>query len=321
MAAAPAKPPGPRDGGWLLRPVLLAVERVARGRAHRVPLVAAGATLVFVAAVMSTMMIGRGEDAPEEACLGTNDDEDYCDDRGDAAPVVSYSGVLWPERAVFIALGTPCGVLWFVTILLSHASLLRLADAAWARRRGGRETAFDGRATNDDHRPSSSSSSPSAANAAPTPTPTPKETPKEKARREKRARAAALEKEAAALRAAAEGDSDSDSDDDDAEEEGANDGEEGDWGERWSTDEDEEDAALDAALAGTDDDEDEDEDEPSSSEEEEDEPSLSPPTRRHSEPATTTTTTTTGKTSLMDKMRAKLRRVLYAGPHTAALAW
>ena len=65
MAAAPAKPPGPRDGGWLSRPVLLAVERVARGRAHRVPLVAAGATLVFVAAVMSTMMIGRGEDAPE----------------------------------------------------------------------------------------------------------------------------------------------------------------------------------------------------------------------------------------------------------------
>ena len=183
MAAAPAKPPGPRDGGWLSRPVLLAVERVARGRAHRVPLVAAGATLVFVAAVMSTMMIGRGEDAPEEACLGTNDDEDYCDDRGDAAPVVSYSGVLWPERAVFIALGTPCGVLWFVTILLSHASLLRLADAAWARRRGGRETtpttsgAFDGRATNDDHRPSSSSSSPSAANAAPTPTPTPTHRP------------------------------------------------------------------------------------------------------------------------------------------------
>ena len=88
MAAAPAKPPGPRDGGWLSRPVLLAVERVARGRAHRVPLVAAGATLVFVAAVMSTMMIGRGEDAPEEACLGTNDDEDYCDDRGDAAPVL-----------------------------------------------------------------------------------------------------------------------------------------------------------------------------------------------------------------------------------------
>jgi hypothetical protein len=183
MARAPAKPPGPRDGGWLSRPVLLAVERVTRGRAHLVPLVAAGATFVFVACVVGTMMIGRGASGPEEACLGTNDDEDYCDDRGDAAPVVSYSGVLWPERAVFIALGTPCGVLWFVSILLSHASLRRLADAAWARRRGEEgeggattttttTTGANGRAATNDHPAASSFSPPAIAAPSPTPSPT-----------------------------------------------------------------------------------------------------------------------------------------------------
>ena len=55
---------------------------------------------------------------------------------------MSYSGILFPERAVFLFFGVPCAPLWFLTILLSHRALVGLVDAACvtrarrARRRG-----------------------------------------------------------------------------------------------------------------------------------------------------------------------------------------
>ena len=61
-------------------------------------------------------------------------DSGECDDRSDAAPVVSYSGILFPERAVFLFFGVPCAPLWFLTILLSHRALVGLVDAACVTR-------------------------------------------------------------------------------------------------------------------------------------------------------------------------------------------
>ena len=90
----------------------------------------------------------------------------------------------------------------------------------------------------------------------------PEESAKTRARREKREAAEALERRAAALREEAEADSDSNSEADTSEGTSSSDDAEevGDWGEAFSSDEDDdgidsdEDAALDAALAESDDD-------------------------------------------------------------------
>ena len=109
--------------------------RTTHAQRARLPLVAAGWTSLFVLCSLGTFLLGRGSDAQAEACAGTSyRDAGECDDRSDAAPVVSYSGILFPERAVFLFFGAPCAPLWFFTILLSHRALARLVDAACATR-------------------------------------------------------------------------------------------------------------------------------------------------------------------------------------------
>jgi len=112
------------------------VDRTLGRRTSKVPLVAAAWTCVFVIASLGTFLIARGEDAQREACEGSwgSRETNECDERSDAAPVVSYSGILFPERGVFLFFGIPCAPLWFVTILLSHRALQQLADLAWQER-------------------------------------------------------------------------------------------------------------------------------------------------------------------------------------------
>ena len=106
-----------------------------RAMRARLPPVAAGWTSLFVLCSLGTFLLGRGSDAQAEACAGTSyRDSGECDDRSDAAPVVSYSGILFPERAVFLFFGVPCAPLWFLTILLSHRALVGLVDAACVTR-------------------------------------------------------------------------------------------------------------------------------------------------------------------------------------------
>jgi len=140
----------------------------------------------------------------------------------------------------------------------------------------------------------------------------PEESAKARARREKREAAEALERRAAALReaAAADSDSDSDSDSDGSDEDAASPsggaGEGGDWGEAFSSDEDDgeidsyEDAALDAAFAESDDDDDAEGASPSGEEDSgEDEDPDAFEKARARDPMKK-------KPSLVDKMRAKL---------------
>ena len=109
--------------------------RTTHAQRARLPLVAAGWTSLFVLCSLGTFLLGRGSDAQAEACAGTSyRDSGECDDRSDAAPVVSYSGILFPERAVFLFFGVPCAPLWFLTILLSHRALVGLVDAACVTR-------------------------------------------------------------------------------------------------------------------------------------------------------------------------------------------
>ena len=143
----------------------------------------------------------------------------------------------------------------------------------------------------------------------------PEESAKARARREKREAAEALERRAAALReaAAADSESDSDSEADGSDEDAAapsggagEGGEGGDWGEAFSSDEDDgeidsdEDAALDAALAESDDDDDAEGASPSGEEDsgEEEDPDAFEKARAR-DPMKR-------KPSLVDKMRAKL---------------
>jgi len=123
-------------GGWLGDRVLPFLDRrTTHTQRARLPLVAAGWTSLFVLCSLGTFLLGRGEDAQAEACAGTSyRDAGECDDRSDAAPVVSYSGILFPERAVFLVFGVPTAPLWFLTILLSHRALVGLVDAACATR-------------------------------------------------------------------------------------------------------------------------------------------------------------------------------------------
>jgi hypothetical protein len=123
-------------GGWLGDRVLPFLDRrTTHTQRARLPLVAAGWTSLFVLCSLGTFLLGRGEDAQAEACAGTSyRDAGECDDRSDAAPVVSYSGILFPERAVFLVFGVPTAPLWFITILLSHRALVGLVDAACATR-------------------------------------------------------------------------------------------------------------------------------------------------------------------------------------------
>ena len=90
--------------------------------------------MLFVVCSLGTFLIGRGDSATREACEGSwgTSEENECADRATAAPVVSYSGILFPERGVFLFFGLPCVPLWFITILLSHRSLQKLADVAWS---------------------------------------------------------------------------------------------------------------------------------------------------------------------------------------------
>ena len=109
--------------------------RTTHAQRARLPLVAAGWTSLFVLCSLGTFLLGRGSNAQAEACAGTSfRDAGECEDRSDAAPVVSYSGILFPERGVFLFFGLPCAPLWFFTILLSHRALARLVDAACATR-------------------------------------------------------------------------------------------------------------------------------------------------------------------------------------------
>ena len=140
----------------------------------------------------------------------------------------------------------------------------------------------------------------------------PEESAKARARRENREAAEALERRAAALREAAAADSESDSDseadgsDEDAASPSGGAGEGGDWGEAFSSDEDDgeidsdEDAALDAALAESDDDDDAEGASPSGEEDsgEEEDPDAFEKARAR-DPMKK-------KPSLVDKMRAKL---------------
>ena len=140
----------------------------------------------------------------------------------------------------------------------------------------------------------------------------PEESAKARARREKREAAEALERRAAALREAAAADSESDSDseadgsDEDAASPSGGAGEGGDWGEAFSSDEDDgeidsdEDAALDAALAESDDDDDAEGASPAGEEDsgEEEDPDAFEKARAR-DPMKK-------KPSLVDKMRAKL---------------
>ena len=144
----------------------------------------------------------------------------------------------------------------------------------------------------------------------------PEESAKARARREKREAAEALERRAAALReAAADSESDSDSEADGSDEDAASPsggaGEGGDWGEAFSSDEDDgeidsdEDAALDAAFAESDDDDDAEGASPSGEEDSgeedsgEDEDPDAFEKARARDPMKK-------KPSLVDKMRAKL---------------
>lgn len=126
----------PHHGGWLGDRVLPFLDRhTTHTQRARLPLVAACWTSLFVLCSLGTFLLGRGSDAQAEACAGTSyRDAGECDDRSDAAPVVSYSGILFPERAVFLVFGVPCALLWFLTILLSHRALVGLLDAACATR-------------------------------------------------------------------------------------------------------------------------------------------------------------------------------------------
>ena len=123
-------------GGWLGDRVLPFLDRrTTHTQRARLPLVAACWTSLFVLCSLGTFLLGRGSDAQAEACAGTSyRDAGECDDRSDAAPVVSYSGILFPERAVFLVFGVPTAPLWFLTILLSHRALVGLVDAACATR-------------------------------------------------------------------------------------------------------------------------------------------------------------------------------------------
>ena len=123
-------------GGWLGNRVLPFLDRrTTHAQRARLPLVAAGWTSLFVLCSLGTFLLGRGSNAQAEACAGTSfRDAGECEDRSDAAPVVSYSGILFPERGVFLFFGLPCAPLWFFTILLSHRALARLVDAACATR-------------------------------------------------------------------------------------------------------------------------------------------------------------------------------------------
>ena len=123
-------------GGWLGNRVLPFLDRrTTHTQRARLPLVAAGWTSLFVLCSLGTFLLGRGSDAQAEACAGTSyRDAGECDDRSDAAPVVSYSGILFPERAVFLVFGVPTAPLWFLTILLSHRALVGLVGAACATR-------------------------------------------------------------------------------------------------------------------------------------------------------------------------------------------
>ena len=138
----------------------------------------------------------------------------------------------------------------------------------------------------------------------------PEESAKARARREKREAAEALERRAAALREAAAADSESDSEADGSDEDAASPsggaGEGGDWGEAFSSDEDDgeidsdEDAALDAAFAESDDDDDAEGASPSGEEDSgEDEDPDAFEKARARDPMKK-------KPSLVDKMRAKL---------------
>ena len=144
----------------------------------------------------------------------------------------------------------------------------------------------------------------------------PEESAKARARREKREAAEALERRAAALREAAEADSDSDSEADGSEGASSSEdaGEGGDWGEAFSSDEDDgevdsdEDAALDAAFAESDDD---DAEEGASSSEEggsggEEDSEEEKDEARGSGQHPASARDPPKKPSLVDKMRAKL---------------
>ena len=135
MGTPVGSPPG-SHGGWLGKRVLpLLDRRTTHAQRARLPLVAAGWTSLFVLCSLGTFLLGRGSDAQAEACAGTSyRDAGECDDRSDAAPVVSYSGILFPERAVFLVFGVPTAPLWFLTILLSHRALVGLVDAACVTR-------------------------------------------------------------------------------------------------------------------------------------------------------------------------------------------
>lgn len=135
MGTPVGSPPG-YHGGWLGNRVLPFLDRrTTHAQRARLPLVAAGWTSLFVLCSLGTFLLGRGSDAQAEACAGTSyRDSGECDDRSDAAPVVSYSGILFPERAVFLFFGVPCAPLWFLTILLSHRALVGLVDAACVTR-------------------------------------------------------------------------------------------------------------------------------------------------------------------------------------------
>jgi hypothetical protein len=126
---------GTHDGGWLTKRVLPFVDRHSTSSQRGfVPLLAGAWTLLFVVCSLGTFLIGRGDSATREACEGSwgTSEENECADRATAAPVVSYSGILFPERGVFLFFGLPCVPLWFITILLSHRSLQKLADVAWS---------------------------------------------------------------------------------------------------------------------------------------------------------------------------------------------
>ena len=127
------------DGGWLHRLVLPFLDKnTTPEQRASIPLIAACWTFLFVACSVGTFLIGRGEDAQNEACEGTSyRDSGECDVRSDTSPVVSYSGILFPERGVFLFFGIPCAPLWFLTILLSHRALQRLADEAFTSSASG----------------------------------------------------------------------------------------------------------------------------------------------------------------------------------------
>ena len=137
------------DGGWMSRAVLAWVEMRSGGRQAWAPWVGVGATATLVGASLGALF-ARGEAAQEEACAAQQHDADmtasdvaeYCAMRRGTAPVLSYSGILEPERWVFVSLGMLMLIAWTLTYLVVHASLQRLADAAWEK--GGGSQAEDG---------------------------------------------------------------------------------------------------------------------------------------------------------------------------------